>query len=518
MAGENPMRTEIRELAVCLGIADTASGNGYYALGAEEGPDGEYGFDVYATPEDRIFVDREGNEHTYRHNEIVYESDGSWLEDYDQSNPLDMDTLTDGYAFADALRRYGIDFRGVSNLLCECSWGRGEARVAKDNYALGTAIAYYFGLDPGSIEKISWYGPENLKREARKNHPPVDIGIKLVGTPERVLPPGMDSYRQDRPKEEWVELLDNDYFDVDSDIMISLKDRSDVLGSMGFASFANLMLGTDYKDGTDFFQIYAEDAYDDWFDIAWDMMVNYLYDNDYIFETQSARSGLWYRIELVGDDQLSFYQLDADGKTVLSKRDASEDMTRSEWRKRSARGSNSGPARKAFSKWCTTIGNKKAAYIEAQTRCSRISAYGFAEELASGALSERFYNLVGWRMAEYFYAKIEQRRKEKARFLLCGVPTVFNAGTEFPLDVEVSDKVFAVSDVSELDEPLETQAEVPFALYNEDLGIDSKFRFVFRFMDGMFMSPPQVNIKTVGNYPGMYYILEDSPLEDFMPY
>ena len=90
-------------------------------------------------------------------------------------------------------------------------------------------------------------------------------------------------------------------------------------------------------------------------------------------------------------------------------------------------------------------------------------------------------------------------------------------GVIHPLDVSIDEDIFVANDPAELEEPLETQAEVPFSLSNDELGLQADFKLVMRFTEGMFSSPPQVNVKTIGEYPGTYYVLDEAQVGDYMP-
>lgn len=510
--------TEIRELSVCLAIADMASGNGYYRLGELQETDlseEDYGFDVPYT--ESSYVGSDGQEYNLK--TIDYDTTVGWTDNgYDQCNELNPSVFTDGKVFCDTLRSYGIDIDTYGGVDCEnMDWVAPMPKIARDNYALGIMIAEYFGIGPGAVEKIIWYGPENSKGDKRQQTPPADIGVKLVGTPQRQVDIAYTESMRMLPQENsddesWKvfvkALADNNYYDADCDIAISLKDGSDILGTLGFAGFASRLLQCEYKNGTDFFAEYAYDDYENWFQIAWNMMLDWLYDHDYSF-SKTGKTGAEYSIWIESDDEVTFQKVH-NGKTQTITMPF--ETTLFDWK-----GNRCGQARQAFSKWCTTYGNKTTEYIQAQVNCSRNSSIAFSHLLQTGAINEKFYDLVGWRMSEYYYAKIE-RQGRSGQMVLCGVPSVYNAG-QYELDVQVSDNPIMSEEIEQPDEsaPLVTQAIVPFTLDNSELGLHASFQLVIRFTDGMFNSPPQVTVKTLGEYPGTYYVLDEHPVSDYLP-
>ena len=495
-------KTEIRELAVCLAIADASTGNGYYRLGElSDCSEGEYGFDVpyMETP----YMGGDGQEYNLKI--IDYDTTEGWADmGYDQFNEPNKSSLENGYAFCNALQAYGIDIDRFGPLHCECDWKeeRGISAMAVNNYKLGLMIAECFELGPNLVDKILWYGPENTRGEARTILPPADIGIKLLGTPERTFDycvmqgpqlPQVEFGRGEQlePRDSYEELIYN-FYDNDVDIMISLKDGSNVLSTGGFANLANMLLDTEYKSGTDCFELYACEEYDAWFDIAWSLMIDYIQQNG-SFEKKSSRSKATYYIYF-GEDGIVFEKEVPGEDSIIMERPF--EMSREEWMTKQ----RGGEAKKAFSYWCSTIGNKNLDYISAQARCSTKTASSFMMELASGVSSERWYNLTGWRMASYYYAKISGEE-----MVLYGVPTIFNAG-EFPLDAKI-DGAPTTTDEGQTysDDPLTTQSIVPFSLYQEEIRIKAHLQLVMRFTDGMFKGAPQVQVYTIDENCGTYY-------------
>lgn len=492
-------KTEIRELAVCLAIADASTGNGYYRLGElSDCSEGEYGFDVpyVETP----YIGSAGQEYNLK--VIDYNTSEDWADmGYNQSNEPNKSSLEDGYAFCAALREYGIDIDRFGKLHCECSWGRGIPALAYSNYKLGLMIAEYFGLGPDLVEKIVWYGPENTKDKDRIVLPPSDIGVKLIGTPTRYFEYNGVYDEERNPRDDWKELVKYDYYDSDTDIMISLKDGSTVLSTGGFANFANMLLDTEYTRGTDCFALYALDEYNDWFDTAWSLMIDYIQQNG-SFEKQSSRSSAVYYIYF--SDNGIIFEKEKNGENTIM--EMPYEMSRETWMSKQ----RGGEAKKAFSYWCSTIGNKQLEYISAQARCSTRTAASFMEELSNGVASERWYNLTGWRMSSYYYAKID-----KDKLQLYGVPSVFNAG-EFPLDAQINGAPVTTDEGQTYSQdPLVTQSIVPFSLANSELDIDAHFQLVMRFTDGMFKSVPQVQVYTVDEHHGTYYGLYERNSSDY---
>lgn len=497
---------QVRELAVCLAIADAASNNGYYRLGDIDAEmEDDFDFDVPFSQQEYVGADGKA----YSLKVIDYDGKDDWQNGYTEENEFSSGALEDGFSFCAALREQGVDIDSVGQLSCETVWSRDTPDTAKRNYALGTMIADYFGLGPGSVEKVVWHGPENISGEERLMVPPADIGIKLVGTPDRSydISDDIDStYSYGMPDaDNFKELLKFKEYDNDEDIMISLKDGSDILGNYGFAAFANLMLGTSYTNAIDCFEEYAPEEYDEWFNIAWNLLMDYL-DAEGRYEIHSpGRSRSSYYI-YYADDGITFERETSSGN--IETFTAPYETTRKDWM---CTHYESGKARKAFSAWCIDQGKQDSEYIKAQINCSKRTAKNLGAQLADGSAKEEWYNLVGWRLPEYYYAKVS-----RGKLALYGVPSIFTA-EYYPIKVEVPKNILTCDIEGEDDEPLTTQSIVPFSLVNQDIGLNAEYKLVIRFKDGTFSGIPQALVHTKDKQHGMYNLLYEVPLADYLP-
>lgn len=506
----NKKDDDIRELAVCLAIADAASGNGYYRLGSLDAELTADDFGVGISYHEEEYIADDGSVHQLKMVDYDGSNSGFWDDEFTESNDFQDASLMNGYDFCKALREYNvnIDSHPVD---CECDWGDKEIGVAKRNYALGAMISDYFGIGPGVVERVVWHGPENVRGDERLMVPPADIGIKLVGTPSRdYLVPISDETRISfgalSPEDDYNELLKFKDYASDEDIMISLKDGSDILGNYGFAAFANLMLGTQFESSIDCFETYSPAEYDAWFDTAWNLMLDQL-DNGPIDMNYPRGSSSCYSIYYnQNGDSVVFERVPSSGDVETLSMPL--ETTRQEWM---CTHYGSGKAKKALSTWCTEYGKELPEYIQAQKVCSYITAQCLATLLGNGGAKEEWYNLIGWRLPEYYYANIVRRKLS-----LYSVPSIFNA--EYYPIVPTVDQNPLVTDLDDgPGESLSTQAIVPFMLGNPELGINARFELIVRFKDGTFNGIPQAVVHTKDKQHGMYLKLYDAPMADYVP-
>lgn len=200
----------------------------------------------------------------------------------------------------------------------------------------------------------------------------------------------------------WVgsETQKDDLIDVQVvEFGFSLKEDSFILENMGLYKYLNIFTNGNFKRGIHVFNDFAKNEYDSWFNVTWQLLLDYLKNHkSYIF----TKEGFYKSTISIENNNviLDFCNIKKPTKSKVSKIPCSI----SSWNE-FTKNSSSPTREKAFAKWISENCSDNPEYLKSKSICSDTAGKNLVKYIKDNLQSDNIRRFLQIYPEEYYYAK-----------------------------------------------------------------------------------------------------------------
>lgn len=297
-----------------------------------------------------------------------------------------------------------------------------EKSILENGYKLALKIKEKFNIN--KIENLKWYGFDTQKES------PVDISI--------------------------------------NNLDFSLKEESFILENMGLYKLVNLFTNSNY-DRLHIFEDYALTEYKEWFDVTWNIMIEYLKNNSnewYLIDASKNRKAT---IKLQNNNIHFVYERDGITNTSILPIKTTLDQFKDK--------TNGVTREQVFSKWINKEISDNPKYLKFKKHCSVVASDKLAKYLLDNLdYKEGLPRFLRIHEKEYYYAKTTNLEQ-----IIYYVPSI----SDYQNKLEIESIIGSVPT---------SQANVITTIRNKETNQKLILRNECRFSHGQFNGTPEAKM------------------------